>query len=207
MSQDTKCLVVAGPSGVGKSTLIKQALDQNNNWRFSVSATTRPKRDGEVDGREYYFLSRNEFETRIATGGMLEYAEVYGNLYGTPASEIDRAAADKLNLLIEVDTVGCLTIRALRPTFPLVAILPPSLHELKRRLRDRGTETEESLKLRFANIVAELQRMRGFDYAVVNDQLEIACKQLLAIMHITERGLLEVTPQVDRLLQQPEVRQ
>ena len=125
---------------------------------FSVSATTRPQRAGEVDGREYYFLSQAEFDGRSVSGGFLEYAGVYGKQYGTLRSELARAQDAGRHLLIEVDTVGCLSIRAVRPDIPLLAVLPPSLAELKRRLRERGTESEESLRrCASADIVAELR--------------------------------------------------
>ena len=125
---------------------------------------------------------------------------MYGNWYGTPASELDRAARQRQNLLIEVDTVGCLSIRALRPEIPLVAILPPDLEELKRRLRSRGTEGGASLELRDAYAVADLQRMRGFDYVIVNEDLSTAQDQLAEIMSISEHGLGQVRERVDRLL-------
>lgn len=200
MSLATGCLVIAGPSGVGKSSMIGGAMELNPDWIFSISATTRTIREGETDGREYHFLNPEQFQQKIADGEFLEYARVYGNFYGTPVSELDRAASLGKNLLIEVDTVGCLSIRALRPEIPLVAILPPDLEELKRRLRDRGTESDESLQRRFANIVAELQRMRGFDYAIINDDLSTAQDQLAEIMSISEHGLGRVKERVDRLL-------
>jgi guanylate kinase len=198
---EVRCLVVAGPSGVGKSTLINAALARNPRWLFSISATTRLRREGEVDGREYYFISQEEFDRRVAAGEFLEYAGVYGKQYGTLKSELDRARAEGKHLLIEVDTLGCLSIRALRPDIPLLALLPPDLAELKRRLRDRGTESEQSLTVRFSNIVAELQRMRGFDFVIVNDSLERATGRLLGLMEIVEAGMLGVTTSVDRLLE------
>ncbi|MBN2080714.1 guanylate kinase [bacterium] len=200
MSFTPACLVIAGPSGVGKTSVIQGVLAQTDNWRFSVSATTRPIREGEEDGREYHFLDRLEFERRILAGEFLEYADVYGNLYGTPAAEFDRAAAAHQHLLIEVDTVGCLSIRALRPEIPMVAILPPSMAALKQRLQDRGTESDDSLRRRLSNVVAEFQRMRGFDYAIINDELAQAQRELHDLMKIVERGLVRVTPLVDDLL-------
>lgn len=186
MSGQVECLVVAGPSGAGKSTLINGALAANNRWTFSISATTRPIRPGEQDGREYHFLAREEFEARILRSEFLEYAEVYGNLYGTLASEFDRAAGIGRNLLVEVDTVGCLSIKAMRPEVPLLAVLPPSVDELKRRLRDRGTEDEASLNRRFANIVAEVQRMKAFDFVIVNDELEVAQREFHNLLALVE---------------------
>jgi guanylate kinase len=200
MINEAPCLVIAGPSGVGKTTLIKAALSRNQCWEFSVSATTRPQREGEVDGQQYYFISRSQFDHDVQAGQFLEYAEVYGHSYGTPVSELTKATEQGKCLLIEVDTVGCLSIRALRPEIPLAAILPPSMEVLKQRLRDRGTEDEASLNRRFANIIAELGRMRGFDYAIVNDDLEQATDQLLSLMNVLEKNLHRVTVQVDKLL-------
>lgn len=200
MSNAPACMVVAGPSGVGKSTLIHHALERNPRWRFSVSATTRPIRQGEVDGQDYHFLDSEEFERLIVTGGFLEWAAVYGHFYGTPLSELDRAEAENKHLLFEVDTIGCLSLHALRPEIPLVAILPPSIEKLKQRLIDRATEDEQSLNLRFSNIIAELQRMRGFDHAIINDDLAVAQQQLLDLMCVYEQGLDRVTSRVDALL-------
>jgi len=200
MSIPSACLVVAGPSGVGKSTLINLALAANPRWLFSVSATTRAPRAGEADGREYYFLSAAEFEQRVNSGEFLEYAEVYGNLYGTPRAELERAQQQGRHLLIEVDSVGCLSIHAVRPDIPLLAVLPPSMSALKQRLHARGTESVDSLKRRFAQAVAELSRMRGFDFAIVNDDLLTAQAQLLNLMQILEQGQLRVAENVDRLL-------
>jgi guanylate kinase len=195
-------LVVAGPSGVGKSTLIARALAANPRWMFSVSATTRRPRPGEADGKQYYFVSREEFIRRTAERGFLEYADVYGELYGTPGSELVRAAELGRHLLVEVDTVGCLSIRALKPEIPLLAILPPNVAELKRRLRERGTESGQALDLRYAQIYAELQRLRGFDYAIVNDKLEQAEAQLLNLLQVIEDGLTSAASRVDLLLSQ-----
>jgi guanylate kinase len=192
--------VVAGPSGVGKSTLIERALEQNSNWIFSVSATTRSRREHEADGREYHFVERRKFLEMAACGKLLEYAEVYGNLYGTPAAEFERAGRAGKHLLIEVDTVGCLSIRAVRPDIPLLAILPPSIAMLRKRLAGRGSESEESLALRECNAFAELQRMRSFEFALVNDDLNRATEQLLNIMKVVEAGQMDVARSIDRII-------
>jgi len=200
MISEAPCLVVAGPSGVGKTTLVKAALSRNQCWEFSVSATTRPQRKGEENGKEYYFISRGQFDSDVQAGQFLEYAEVYGHSYGTSVSELTKASEQGKCLLIEVDTVGCLSIRALRPEIPLAAVLPPSIDVLKQRLRDRGTEDEASLNRRYANIIAELGRMRGFNYAIINDDLGQATDQLLSLMSVLEKNLHRVTVQVDKLL-------
>jgi guanylate kinase len=193
--------VVAGPSGVGKSTLIARALAQLPDWMLSVSATTRPRRENETEGANYHYHSREQFEKLVIDGGLLEFAQVYGNYYGTPASEIERAAAARKNIVFEVDSVGCLSIRALRPQYPLVAIVPPELEVLRQRLEGRGTESAESLQLRLSNSVAELQRMLGFDFAIVNDDIELASGQLTSLMSLVGAGLTEVRPQIGRILE------
>ncbi|MEZ5337234.1 MAG: guanylate kinase [bacterium] len=200
MSFSPACIVVAGPSGVGKSTLIARALAQLPDWMLSISATTRGMREGEQHGVNYYFFNHGEFEKAIVNGGFLEFAQVYGNYYGTPVVEEQRAAREGRNMVFEVDTVGCLSIRAMRPHWPLVAIVPPELEELRRRLEGRGTESAESLALRLGNSVAELQRMRGFDYVIVNDDLERATAQLVELMSLVGAGLTEVGPTIDSLL-------
>lgn len=200
MSVTGQCLVIAGPSGAGKSTIIRGAMAVNPNWIFSVSSTTRKLREGETEGLDYYFQNRENFEQAINSRKFLEYAEVYGNLYGTRSSELERAAAAGKHLLIEVDTVGCLSIRASLPDIPLVAVLPPSLEELATRLEGRGTETEDSLKTRLLPALAELQRMQAFDYVVVNDGKDQAITDLLAIMQVVESGLHRVRQRVNLIL-------
>ena len=201
MSFAPACIVVAGPSGVGKSTLISRALASLPQWMLSISATTRRIRAGEQDGVNYHYLSHEAFSQRILNGGFLEYAEVYGNFYGTPVEEVQRAAEAGRNLVFEVDTVGCLSIRALRPQWPLVAIVPPEFSALRRRLEGRGTESAESLELRLANSYAELQRMSGFDYVIVNDDLEQAAARLTELMSLVGAGLTDVRPTIERLLE------
>lgn len=197
-------LVIAGPSGVGKSTIIREVLRRNPNWTFSVSATTRPLREGETEGVDYRHLNRVDFQRLIEARGFLEYAFVFGNYYGTPRSELERAAAQQKHLLIEIDTVGCFSIRAIRPDIPMAGIVPPSLTELHRRLEGRGTETEESLRERRGNVFAELQRMRGFDYVIVNDELERAVERAECIMRVIENGLHHVAESLDWILDNTE---
>lgn len=197
-------LVVAGPSGVGKSTIIREVLARNPQWTFSISATTRTLRSGETEGVDYHHVERAKFQELIESRGFLEYAFVFGNYYGTPRSELDRAAAQQKHLLIEIDTVGCFSIRAVRPDIPMVGITPPSLVELNRRLTGRGTETEESLRERRGNVFAELQRMRGFDYVIVNDDLSKAVERMESIMRVIENGLHHVAESLDWILDNTE---
>ncbi|HOI56818.1 MAG TPA: guanylate kinase, partial [Phycisphaerae bacterium] len=131
-------VVVSGPSGVGKSTLTRLLLEHVPDLAFSVSATTRPPRPGETDGVEYYFLSRDEFQRRLAAGGFIEHAEVFGNLYGTPVDEVARARRQGKRLLLEIDVQGGLQVRRRFAEARLILIVPPSLEELRRRLAGRG---------------------------------------------------------------------
>jgi guanylate kinase len=197
-------LVVAGPSGVGKSTIIREVLKRNPGWTFSISATTRPLRAGETDGVDYHHVNRVEFQRLIETRGFLEYAFVFGNYYGTPRSELERASGQQKHLLIEIDTVGCFSIRAIRPDIPMVGIVPPNLGELHRRLESRGTETEESMRERRGNVFAELQRMRGFDFVIVNDELDRAVERMEWIMRVIESGLHHVAESLDWILDNTE---
>jgi guanylate kinase len=197
-------LTVAGPSGVGKSTIIRRVLATNPSWTFSISATTRPLRAAEQDGVDYYHVSREDFQRLVETRGFLEYAFVFGNYYGTMRSELERAASHRKHLLIEIDTVGCFSIRAIRPDIPLVGIAPPNLTELNRRLQGRGTETAESLRERQGNVYAELQRMRGFDYVIINDELDKAVERMTSIMRVVENGLHHVAESLDWILDNPE---
>lgn len=190
------CLVVAGPSGVGKSTLIRRALEARPAWRFSVSATTRPQREGEQDGVDYHFLEPEEFAQRVGAGAFMEYAEVYGHNYGTLWSELEGGGF----VLIEVDTVGCLTIGAARPDIPRLGILPPSMAELQRRLLSRDSESVDSLRRRLAGVFLELTRMRSFDFAIVNDDVDRATQQLVDLMSVVEAGLTGAQARVDNLL-------
>jgi guanylate kinase len=195
-----KVLVVAGPSGVGKSSLIREALKQHSDWTFSVSATTRPKREHEENGRDYVFLTQQEFNQKIIEGEFIEYANVYGNLYGTLKSEFRRAKAAGQGLLIEVDSVGCLSIKALEPWIPIVAIVPPRYSVLRERLGGRGSESDDELNVRLANAWIELARMRAFDFVVVNDDLVQASERFSNLLTVIESGTTNAAPTIDAIL-------
>lgn len=201
MTNQFTALAVAGPSGVGKSTLIRAGLEAHPRWTFSISATTRPRRDHEQEGVDYFFLPKEEFLRRVNSGEFVEYANVYGNFYGTLRSEFDRAAAEDKGLLIEVDTVGCLSIKALRPKLPIVAVVPPSMVALRERLMARGTETDEELELRLANEWLEMARMRTFDFVVINDDLDKACSRFSDLLTVIEAGTFDVEAIIDRILE------
>jgi len=175
-------IVVSGASGTGKGTVCKKILADLPAVAYSISATTRAPRPGEVDGKEYYFISRDEFKAWIDDGKFLEYAEVYGNYYGTPLNKIEERLKCGEDILLEIDVQGALNVKRKMPEGIYIFLLPPSLEELRRRIEGRGTETPESLKRRLANAVAEIQIGREYDYAVVNDSVDNAAAQIKAIL-------------------------
>ncbi len=175
-------IVVSGASGTGKGTVCKKTLDAMPEVAYSISATTRAPRPGEVDGREYYFISRDEFKAWIADGKFLEYAEVYGNFYGTPLNKIEERLNRGEDILLEIDVQGALNVKRKMPEGVYIFLLPPSLDELKRRIEGRGTETPESLNRRLANAVAEIKIGLEYDYVVVNDSVDDAAAQIKTII-------------------------
>lgn len=181
-----RMLILSGPAGAGKTTIVKQLLSSAPvALEMSVSATTRPARPGEVDGQDYYFLSRDEFERLRADGEFIEWAEVHrsGHFYGTLASEIARIQQSRKWVLLEIDVEGALNVMQLYPAALSVFLETPSLDEYERRLRGRGTETEEVIQRRLRTAQEELQYSARYKYRVVNDQLNRAVetiRQLLA---------------------------
>ena len=174
-------MVVSGPSGVGKGTLVKTLVKRRTDVVESVSCTTRAPREGEVHGREYYFLSKEEFQKRINEGDFLEYDEHFGNFYGTPKSFVKEQLANK-SVILEIDVVGALNAKKAFPESVLVMIAPPSVEELKRRLVGRGTETEEEIARRLSRLEYELSHKDQYDKVVVNDDLERALEELENIL-------------------------
>ena len=175
-------IVVSGASGTGKGTVCKKILNDLPEVAYSISATTRVPRPGEVDGKEYYFLSVDEFKNWIADGKFLEYAEVYGNFYGTPLNKIEERLNRGEDILLEIDVQGALNVKKKCPEGIYIFLLPPSLEELKRRIEGRGTETPESLSRRLKNAVAEIKIGTEYDYVVVNDTIDNAVAQIKAII-------------------------
>ncbi|MCC7477320.1 guanylate kinase [bacterium] len=198
-SLEERCLVISGPSGVGKTTIVQAALKQNPGWIQCITCTTRPPREHEVNGRDYYFLSEEQFMGRVCSGQFLEYAEVYGRHYGTPLSEIERASAENKRLIIVVDTVGCLSIRALNPEVKLLGLLPPSMEVLRQRLASRGDESPAEISQRLAEAYIELTRMNSFDFSIVNDDLDKAVSDLLQLLNLLERGTHVTDSRIRRL--------
>ncbi len=181
MSKGT-LFIVSGPSGCGKGTVLAEILKQDNVY-YSVSATTRTPRPGEVDGVNYHFLSKDEFEKLIENDGMLEYANYCGNYYGTPKKPVEDMLAEGKNVILEIEVQGALKVMEKCPEAVSVFILPPSLKELRRRLHKRGTETEEVIEKRIGEAAGEIRKAINYDYVMINGELEIAVSDLLSIIN------------------------
>lgn len=177
-------LIVSSPSGAGKSTLSRRLMAWDPTIRFSVSATTRPPREGEIDGKDYYFTSRGEFSTMVENGEMLEHAEVFGNLYGSPKGPVETAMNQGCDTLFDIDWQGGQQIRnsALGGDVVSVFILPPSIEELETRLRDRGQDDDAVIAGRMAKSQAEISHWAEYDYVLVNDDLDKADAALRTIV-------------------------
>ena len=178
----SKLYVISGSSGVGKGTVIKSFLEKHPEYRLSVSCTTRGKRDGEVDGVNYFFLSNDEFDECIKNNEFLEWAEFSGNRYGTKKSFVDSCLKNGESIILEIDTKGALNVKSIMPDAVLIFITPPSFGELEARLRGRGTETEDAIQRRLASIKLEIENSKKFDYTIVNDTVENAVKELEKII-------------------------
>ena len=184
-----KLIVVSAPSGAGKTTIVKAILAKYPAMLFSVSATTRPKRDVEVEGTDYFFLPRAEFERRIAAGELVEWEEIYGNLYGTLKAEVDKALTTGRTMLFDIDVKGGLSIKRMYPhDSVIIFIKPPSIEILRERLRNRKTEDDATFKRRMDRVAMELGMASRFDCQVVNDNLEQAIAEVdkLVIEHTSE---------------------
>ena len=186
-------IVISGASGTGKGTVCKELLARERGVAFSVSATSRAPREGEQDGREYYFRTRAEFEAMIAEGAFLEYADVYGNYYGTPLAPIEARRSAGEDILLEIDTQGALNVMERCPDGTFIFLLPPSFEELRRRIMGRGTETEENLARRLSAAQDEIRLGRKYRYAVVNDTVEDATTRIQTIL-TAERLRADMNP-------------
>ena len=176
-------IVLSGPSGVGKGTVRKELFSQaNTNYEYSISMTTRNPREGEVDGVDYFFKSREEFEALIEQGGLLEHAEFVGNYYGTPLAYVNETLDAGRDVFLEIEVQGAKQIREKAPDALFIFLAPPSISELKSRLVGRGTETEDVIAKRIATAEEELEMMSLYDYVVENDEVANACDKINAII-------------------------
>jgi guanylate kinase len=177
-----RLIVLAGPSGVGKGSIVARLLAALPDLELSISATTRRPRAREDEGRHYHFVERRTFDEMVEAGGFLEWADIFGERYGTPREPVARALAEGRDVLVEIDVQGARQVKAAEPEAFMVFITPPSLEELERRLRTRGSETEQQIRRRLAKARDELAAEPEFDVTVVNDDLETAAREVVEIV-------------------------
>lgn len=185
--KDPLLIVIAAPSGGGKSTVLERVFAELSGLRFSVSHTTRPPRKGEQNGREYFFVDETQFQDLAAKGAFLEWARVHGNLYGTSRAELERARAAGQDLVLDIDVQGADQVVGAHPSAVTIFLRPPSLEVLRKRLSGRGTDAEDALAVRMRNAETELARVPEFRHVVVNEDLEEAVRGVKEII-ISERS-------------------
>lgn len=181
-------IVLSGFSGAGKGTLMKALLKTYDNYALSVSMTTRSPRPGEVDGREYFFSTKEVFEEKIAQNGLIEYAEYCGNYYGTPRDYVEKQLAAGKDVILEIEIQGMRKVKKMFPEMLPLFVTPPDVGELKRRLLGRGTESAEAIAGRLSTAITESEGIEDYEYIVVNDDLESCVKEIHAIVQAAKRA-------------------
>jgi guanylate kinase len=204
MAERGKLFVIAAPSGAGKTSLVRALIERMPELRFSISYTTRSKRETEQHGRDYFFVTRNEFDRMVANNEFLEHAQVFDNAYGTSRAQVDQLLAAGENVLLEIDWQGARQVRAAMPECRTIFILPPSREALEHRLRGRATDSDEVIARRLRDSIADMSHWDEFDYVVINDDFTRATADLQAIsrgagQHLSARRS-EVQTLVKRLL-------
>lgn len=192
--------IISAASGTGKTTIVGQVLQRDARLRLSISHTTRPVRTGEVHGKDYFFVNVEEFKALIAKQEFLEYAQVYDNFYGTNANVVRDLQAQGHDVILEIDIQGATQIRDILPDAISIFIAPPSMHELEQRLVGRGTDSEEVIAKRLGKARFEINQARHFDYIVINDDLERACRDVLGVIETQRLSCAKQLPFIDELL-------
>lgn len=182
MTQQGILIVLSGPSGTGKGTICQELLRNYPNLHYSISATTRSPRFGEINGLNYWFISKEEFQSMISDDALLEWAEVYGNYYGTPYHHVKELLDSGKDVVLEIDTQGAMQVKGKFPQGVFIYIVPPSLEELADRIHKRGTDSVESIKRRLSCATAEMNKVYSYNYVVVNDEVPIAVRKIEAII-------------------------
>ena len=196
MNRKGSLIVYSGPSGVGKGTVLKEALKKDSSLALSISATTRKPREGEIDGVNYFFITREEFLKKIERGEMLEYAEYNGNFYGTPKDFVEKSLENGKNVILEIEVQGAFKVKDLMPDAVLIFLLPPSFRELRARLEGRKTETKEQIEGRLSAAEREIKEAPKYDFLIVNDDIEetacdlVNCVKAAPFLKRLNEGLL-----------------
>ena len=203
-NNDAKLFVIAAPSGAGKTTLVKRLVANHPDLRFSISYTTRKKRRTEVDGVDYLFIDTETFEVKRAEGELLECAEVFDNYYATSRSQVERHLAEGHNVLLEIDWQGARQVREAMPQCVTIFVLPPSLEELEKRLRDRRTDNADVIARRLRDALGDMSHWDEFDYVIINDSLEQAVIDLENVLaghgHNCARANVSLRRAVSRII-------
>lgn len=196
-------IVLSGPSGVGKGTVRKALFEETDiDFQYSISMTTRNPREGEMNGEDYFFVTREEFEKNIAEGNMLEYAEYVGNYYGTPKTFIDDTLASGRDVFLEIEVQGALQVKEKMPEGAYIFLTPPDLDALKERLVGRGTEDMDVINKRVNTAASEIRMMANYDYAVVNDEVENAVRRIKDIVKVERLRVNRVLPEYIAMIEE-----
>ncbi|WP_175428386.1 guanylate kinase [Bacillus solimangrovi] len=201
MKQRGILYVLSGPSGVGKGTVRKALFERDTHLQYSISMTSRSPREGEIDGGDYFFKKREDFEQLIKDNKLLEWAEYVGNYYGTPIDYVEQTLDEGQDVFLEIEVQGAMQVKKVFPEAVFIFLIPPSLEELKNRILGRGTETEDLVNNRLSAAKVEIEMMNAYDYVVVNEKVEHAVERVEAIVHAEHFRRTRVEKQYRKLLE------